>query len=238
MKKRNNLPLVCSCIIMGTGQLLYKQWIKGLLYLAVFGWFIYFLVSSAVAKNWEMIESSLSTGFISAGTGDALITAKTLWANLMSVSDGRSIWDKIKVFYLSLFGEQAYGVGVAAGNVKNIGISWFGKVQEAFGNVFTKGWSGFVGAGASSHAIVWSILAVVLALLLWIAYKIIKKIRSRKRAATTESYVSLLSDQSFLEAKQVAYYLKENTAMSKKDCNKIANFVYKKSLDRKLNNLI
>ena len=69
MKKSNNMPLVCSCIIMGTGQLLYKQWIKGLIYLAIFGWFVYFLVTSGFNDI---------CGFITLGTveGDAWLGIK------------------------------------------------------------------------------------------------------------------------------------------------------------------
>ena len=145
-----------------------------------------------------------------------------------------STWDMIKRYYNNLF----RSAGGAAGAATSTATGWFDKVKAAFSNVFSKGWEGFKNAPGLDQGIVWGIIAVVLVVLTWIAYKIIKKIRARRQTATTESYVSLLSDQSFLEAKQVAYYLKENTAMSKKDCNKIANFVYKKSLNRKLNNLI
>ena len=31
-----SVPVKASLIIMGTGQLMYKQWVKGMLYLAVF----------------------------------------------------------------------------------------------------------------------------------------------------------------------------------------------------------
>lgn len=143
-----------------------------------------------------------------------------------------TLWMSIKRYYFNLFS----GSGGVAGDSVNKAAGWFDKIKEAFTKVFSKE---FMSAGATNHGIVWGIVAVILLLLGWIAYKIIKKIRSRKQmAATTESYVSLLSDQSFLEAKQVAYYLKENTAMSKKECNKVANYVYKSSLNRKLNNLI
>lgn len=54
---------------MGTGQLLYKQWIKGLIYLAIFGWFVYFLVTSGFNDI---------CGFITLGTveGDAWLGIK------------------------------------------------------------------------------------------------------------------------------------------------------------------
>ncbi len=64
MKKRNNMPLICSCIVMGSGQLIYKQWIKGLLYLAAFALFLYFLITVGITDI---------TGFFTLGTveGDA-----------------------------------------------------------------------------------------------------------------------------------------------------------------------
>ncbi len=65
-----------------------------------------------------------------------------------------------------------------------------------------------------------------------------KNWQAKRSGRVRESYVDMLNRQSFIEAKQVARFLKENTAMSKYDCNKVANFVYKKSLNRKINNLI
>lgn len=88
-------------------------------------------------------------------------------------------------------------------------------------------------------------ILVVLAItgfLCWGAYKLyqimFKKRQMKKNATVKESYIRTINRQSFIEAKQVARFLKENTAMSKYDCNKVANFVYKKSLNRKINNLI
>lgn len=48
MKKSNNVPVLCSCIVMGTGQLMYKQWIKGIIYLAVFILFLYFIITTGI----------------------------------------------------------------------------------------------------------------------------------------------------------------------------------------------
>lgn len=64
MGKRNNIPLLCSCIIMGTGQLMYKQWIKGLLYLTILSLFVYFMITAGITDI---------TGFFTLGTveGDA-----------------------------------------------------------------------------------------------------------------------------------------------------------------------
>ena len=143
-------------------------------------------------------------------------------------------WGKCSAIYDALLG----GSGAIAGEAVNQKNAAIGGIKRFFSKVFTE--DGITWKGASGgHLVLYGIAAVVLGLIIWFVWKIVKKIRARKQmAATTESYVSLLSDQSFLEAKQVAYYLKENTAMSKKECNKIANFVYKKSLNRKLNNLI
>ena len=184
-----------------------------------------------IVANWESVKHMYNGVY----AGKAM----TLWANAKTtVVDNKlvidnSIWGQIKLFFNNLFGTQGYAAGKAAKEA----TGWYNRIKSFFDPVFGDGGS-LIGKDIS-HFVVYGVLAVIIALLTWIAVKIIKKIRARKQmAATTESYVSLLSDQSFLEAKQVAYYLKENTAMSKKDCNRIANFVYKKSLNRKLNNLI
>ncbi len=53
MKKKRNLlkasfPVKASMCVMGTGQLLQKQWIKGLLYLACFVCFVIYLVTNGI----------------------------------------------------------------------------------------------------------------------------------------------------------------------------------------------
>ena len=64
MKKSNNVPVLCSCIVMGTGQLMYKQWIKGIIYLTVFILFLYFIITTGIEDI---------VGFFTLGTveGDA-----------------------------------------------------------------------------------------------------------------------------------------------------------------------
>ena len=176
-------------------------------------------------RKWDVIK---------AGMGSYAAEGEKVWKSFTATEGAgmmTNLWGRLKNFYDNLF----RAVGGAGGAVSGTTNSWFSKVQEFFSGVFTKDGFKFFGK-SGGHYTMYAVLAVVIVLLVWVVWKIVKKIRSRK--ATTESYVSLLSDQSFLEAKQVAYYLKENTAMSKKDCNRIANFVYKKSLNRKLNNLI
>ena len=47
MKKRK-LPFWCSCVVMGSGQLMYRQWIKGLLYLGCLALYLYYLFTSGI----------------------------------------------------------------------------------------------------------------------------------------------------------------------------------------------
>ncbi len=56
------LPVKCSICIMGTGQLLYKQWLKGITYLAIFGAMIAYMVMYGVTDI---------KGFITLGTTQA-----------------------------------------------------------------------------------------------------------------------------------------------------------------------
>lgn len=139
------------------------------------------------------------------------------------VTNAKGFWEKCKAIYVSFLkgaGASSAAPTAAAGK----GLSG---IKSFFSQVFTdKGiaWKGTSGG----HFVLYGIAALVLALIIWVAYKIIKKIIARRNAkATAESYI---------EAENVAFYLRENTDMSKKDCNKIANFVYRKSLDRRLLN--
>ncbi len=56
---KTSFPVKASMVVMGLGQLMYKQWIKGLLYLAVLGVTIFYMVTSGV----EDLK-----GFITLGT--------------------------------------------------------------------------------------------------------------------------------------------------------------------------
>ncbi len=47
-KKKTSLPVKASLCVMGTGQLLYRQWIKGFLYLAVFAGFLWYLAAMGI----------------------------------------------------------------------------------------------------------------------------------------------------------------------------------------------
>lgn len=57
-----SVPVKASLIIMGTGQLLYKQWIKGLLYLTAFAGILLYMITTGVE---DII------GFITLGTNEA-----------------------------------------------------------------------------------------------------------------------------------------------------------------------
>ena len=139
------------------------------------------------------------------------------------VTNTKGFWGKCKAIYQGLL-KGAGASAAAPTEAAGMGLSG---IKSFFSQVFTdKGiaWKGTSGG----HLLLYGIAALVLALIIWAAYKIIKKIIARRKAkATAESYI---------EAENVAYYLRENTDMSKKDCNKIANFVYRKSLDRRLLN--
>ena len=110
-------------------------------------------------------------------------------------------------------------------------VEKFAPVSEAVSNYFknTPNWQ------IALHAV---IFAAVVALLAFIGRFLYKKYKNSSKAKTRESYLNTLNRQSFIEAKNVASFLKENTSMSKKECNKVANYVYKNSLTRKINNLI
>lgn len=58
----SSLPVRCSICVMGTGQLLYKQWISGLLYLSAFVGMIVYLALSGINDI---------RGFITLGTKEA-----------------------------------------------------------------------------------------------------------------------------------------------------------------------
>lgn len=67
MKKKRNLlkaglPVKASMLVMGSGQLMQKQWIKGVIYLAVLAAYIWYLVTSG-------IEDAM--GFFTLGTNKA-----------------------------------------------------------------------------------------------------------------------------------------------------------------------
>ena len=191
-------------------------------------------VVSKIYRDRGTIASMFAQVSFNANGARGLTLGKAFETLSSVVKNTQGFWGKCSAVYDALLG----GAGAVAGEAVNQKNAAIGGIKNFFSQVFTD--KGIVWKGTSGgHLLLYGIAALVLALIIWFVYKIVKKIRARKQmAATTESYVSLLSDQSFLEAKQVAYYLKENTAMSKKDCNKIANFVYKKSLNRKLNNLI
>lgn len=57
-----SVPVKASFVIMGTGQLMYKQWIKGLLYLAVFVRTCFYLLTAGIQDM---------AGFITLGTKEA-----------------------------------------------------------------------------------------------------------------------------------------------------------------------
>ena len=63
-KKKGSYIVLASRLLMGTGQLLSKQWIKGMLYLTLFGAYLTYMVFAGVK---DMI------GFFTLGTvkGDA-----------------------------------------------------------------------------------------------------------------------------------------------------------------------
>ena len=178
------------------------------------------LISSYIVElvRHRTLISTWANDYLGGGIGEGF----KAWAS--TITDKTSAWLKFKKYYNGIFASH----GSALGGFKASALSFFDKIKSAFGDVFTKGWEGFKGAGIGNQAIVWGIIAVILGLLTLAAIKIIKKIRVRRQAkATAESYI---------EAKNVAYYLNENTDMSKTECNKIANFVYKKSFNRRLLN--
>lgn len=59
MKKPGRFAVYCSALVMGTGQLMYRQFIKGLLYIAAFVLFVFYLVKTGVTDLW---------GFVTLGT--------------------------------------------------------------------------------------------------------------------------------------------------------------------------
>ena len=94
---------------MGTGQLLYKQWIKGLLYLAVFGWFIYFLVSSGIediygfftlgsveGDAWLGIEGDDSVMMMLKGILAFIVVALFFLLHYSNIKDAISIREKLE----------------------------------------------------------------------------------------------------------------------------------------------
>lgn len=56
---KTSFPVKASMIIMGTGQLLYKQWVKGFLYLSILGLTIFYMVTNGI-KDLK--------GFVTLGT--------------------------------------------------------------------------------------------------------------------------------------------------------------------------
>lgn len=47
--KNGNVKVACSMLVMGVGQLLYKQWAKGILYILLQAAFIVYLVMAGAA---------------------------------------------------------------------------------------------------------------------------------------------------------------------------------------------
>lgn len=141
-----------------------------------------------------------------------------------------SIWDKI-VGVFKLIGEKLY--------------QWIGK---PFMDYIYNPIKGALGSKVGGSDVTWGNVLLVGLLVLAAAavmYYIVKWVyakyknwRAKSSGRVRESYINTLNRQSFIEAKNVASFLKENTSMSKKECNKVANYVYKSSLTRKINNLI
>ena len=84
------------------------------------------------------------------------------------------------------------------------------------------------------------IVLAITGFLCWLGYKIYQVLMKKRKnkGGVRESYIRALNRQSFIEAKNVASFLKENTSMNKYERDKVAKYVYKNSLTRKINNLI
>lgn len=97
-----NIPVKASMLIMGTGQLLQKQWVKGILYLACFVSYIFYLVITGVedfigfftlgtvrGDAWLGIEGDDSVMMLLKGLLSFVITALFIGIHKSNINDVR-----------------------------------------------------------------------------------------------------------------------------------------------------
>lgn len=111
--KRNllkaGIPVKASMLVMGTGQLMQKQWIKGLLYLSCFMTYIFYLVTSGMedaigfftlgtkkADPWLGIEGDDSIMMLLKGLLFFIITAIVIFIHVSNVHDAYDSEVKLK----------------------------------------------------------------------------------------------------------------------------------------------
>lgn len=98
-----NIPVKASMFIMGTGQLMQKQWVKGILYLCCFFSYIFYLVITGVqdfigfftlgtvrGDAWLGIEGDDSIMMLLRGLLSFVITALFIGIHKSNINDVRS----------------------------------------------------------------------------------------------------------------------------------------------------
>ncbi len=136
MKTKRNLlkagiPVKASMLVMGTGQLMQKQWIKGLLYLACFVTYIFYLVTSGItdaigfftlgtqkADPWLGTPGDDSIMMLLKGLLFYIITALVLFIHVSNVHDAYDSEVKLKagvklpVFHkaVSIFADRKFHI--------------------------------------------------------------------------------------------------------------------------------
>ena len=107
MKKRK-LPFWCSCVVMGSGQLMYRQWIKGLLYLGCLALYLYYLFTSGITDiigfftlgtvegdPWLGIQGDDSILMLLRGIMALLVTAGAVGLHILNIRDVAAMEDAL-----------------------------------------------------------------------------------------------------------------------------------------------
>lgn len=102
--KKSQFPVRCSYILMGSGQLLYGQWVKGLLYLGLLAVYLFYLVTTGVhdiadfftlgtveADPWLGTEGDDSVIMLLRGILAFFITVAIVLLHLANIRDVQSV---------------------------------------------------------------------------------------------------------------------------------------------------
>ena len=107
-KKKSSYIVFASRVLMGAGQLLAKQWIKGLLYLSLFGAYLVYMISTGVkdligfftlgtvkGDAWLGIQGDDSIIMLLRGILMFLLTGLFVMVHLSNVRDAKTIAKKM-----------------------------------------------------------------------------------------------------------------------------------------------
>ena len=108
MRKDSKLPLVASCVLMGSGQLIYKRFVRGCLYLAALAAYVLFLIKAGASDirgfftlgevegdAWLGIVGDDSIIMLLRGILAFMITAAIIGLYVSNIKDVRKIREEV-----------------------------------------------------------------------------------------------------------------------------------------------